>query len=445
VSAMAHLPEKRESLWMLTISPVIWSLHFLLSYVTAAVWCEKMAGRDGSLWDVRVAIAVYTLVGLIGIGITGWIGFRRHSFGDAETPHRSFSTHSLGVKVPRLGEKLGEPGMVLRGAGHYETACRPCHGSPDLPHPRIAGAMLPVPPYLPDVIHEWKPAELFSVVKHGVKLTGMPAWPAQQRDEVWAMVAFLLAMPKLNAEEYRRLVHGEIPAPGGGEPMPDLLGTEPPRAVLATCARCHGVDGRGRIRGAFPRLAGQRPTYLYESLQAFARGKRHSGIMEPIAAGLTPSEMRDLARYFASLPAAPAVRQESTGAIERGRAIAHRGIPGRKVPSCADCHGPGAIRRNPVFPMLAGQDALYLVQQLELFKKKTRGGSPFARLMHPVAGQMSTEEMRDVALYYESLGALTPDPLSHTHSLPPGRGGTPNHPDRVQALGGGVRMGEGTG
>ncbi len=87
MSAMAHLPEKRESLWMLTISPAIWSLHFLLSYVTAAIWCAKLAGRDGSLWEVRVAIAVYTVVALIGIGITGWIGLRRHSFGDAETPH----------------------------------------------------------------------------------------------------------------------------------------------------------------------------------------------------------------------------------------------------------------------------------------------------------------------------------------------------------------------
>lgn len=84
---MTHLPEKRESLWMLTISPVIWSLHFLLSYVTAAIFCEKLVGRDGSLWDVRVAIAVYTIVALIGIGITGWIGFRRHGYGDAETPH----------------------------------------------------------------------------------------------------------------------------------------------------------------------------------------------------------------------------------------------------------------------------------------------------------------------------------------------------------------------
>lgn len=321
--------------------------------------------------------------------------------------HRSFSTHSLGVKVPRLGE----PGMVMRGAGHYETGCRPCHGSPDLPQPRIAAAMLPVPPYLPKVIHEWEPAELFSVVKHGVKLTGMPAWPTQQRDdEVWAMVAFLLEMPELNAEEYRRLVHGGTPETGAGEPMPDLLGTErPPRAVLESCGRCHGMDGRGRVRGAFPRLAGQRPAYLYASLQAFARGERHSGIMGPIAAGLSPAEMRDLARYFARLPAAPPAVRADSAAIHRGRAIAERGIPKQKVPSCTDCHGPGAVRRNPAFPVLAGQDALYLAQQLELFKKRHRGGSPYAHLMHPVAGELSTEQMRDVALYYESLGGtLTP-------------------------------------
>jgi hypothetical protein len=81
------LPERKESLWLLTISPAIWSAHFLLSYVTAAVWCAKMAGPGGPLGGARTAIAVYTAVALIGIGITGWFGFRRHSFGDAETPH----------------------------------------------------------------------------------------------------------------------------------------------------------------------------------------------------------------------------------------------------------------------------------------------------------------------------------------------------------------------
>lgn len=87
---MTELHERKESLWLLTISPVIWSVHFLLSYVTAAVWCAKLAGPGGPLGGARTAIAVYTAVALIGIGITGWIGFRRHSYseyGDAETPH----------------------------------------------------------------------------------------------------------------------------------------------------------------------------------------------------------------------------------------------------------------------------------------------------------------------------------------------------------------------
>lgn len=84
---MAHLPEKNESLWILTIAPAIWAVHFLLSYVTAAVWCAKLAGRDGSLWEARLAIAVFTVLALLGIGINGWIGYRRHSFGEATTPH----------------------------------------------------------------------------------------------------------------------------------------------------------------------------------------------------------------------------------------------------------------------------------------------------------------------------------------------------------------------
>lgn len=84
---MSDKPERRESLWMLTISPAIWSAHFLACYLTAAIWCAKFAGRSGSLEEVRVAIGVYTVVALVGIGITGWIGYRRHSHGTATVPH----------------------------------------------------------------------------------------------------------------------------------------------------------------------------------------------------------------------------------------------------------------------------------------------------------------------------------------------------------------------
>ena len=111
----------------------------------------------------------------------------------------------------------------------------------------------------------WEPEELFYIVKHGIKFTGMPAWPAQQRDdEVWAMVAFLRTLPDLDAEEYRRLVHGEAAAQRGrgADPRPPGTGAGAPRGhrELRTLPR------RGRPRpgtGRFPALAGQRPAYLW--------------------------------------------------------------------------------------------------------------------------------------------------------------------------------------
>ena len=79
--------ESRQSLWRLIAAPTIWAAHFLLSYVTAAIWCEKFAGRDGPLGGARVAIIIYTVVALVGIGLSGWDGWRRHRLGPEEVPH----------------------------------------------------------------------------------------------------------------------------------------------------------------------------------------------------------------------------------------------------------------------------------------------------------------------------------------------------------------------
>jgi hypothetical protein len=84
----SELPEHGESFWRLTSGPVIWTVHFVLCYVTAAVWCAKVATPPlGSLGVARIAIAAYTVVALAGIGIAGWVGWERHSFRGATLPH----------------------------------------------------------------------------------------------------------------------------------------------------------------------------------------------------------------------------------------------------------------------------------------------------------------------------------------------------------------------
>lgn len=82
-----HPPEQRENLWLLTVSPLIWAAHFLLSYITAAVWCAKSAAPETGLSMVRWAIASYTVVALIGIIVTGVRGYQRHAFGTVTSTH----------------------------------------------------------------------------------------------------------------------------------------------------------------------------------------------------------------------------------------------------------------------------------------------------------------------------------------------------------------------
>ena len=83
-----ELAEENQSLLRLAASPMIWAAHFLLSYITAAIWCAKVAGPDGPLGVVRVAIAMYTVLALSGIGVIGWSAFRRHSYGAAPPARR---------------------------------------------------------------------------------------------------------------------------------------------------------------------------------------------------------------------------------------------------------------------------------------------------------------------------------------------------------------------
>jgi hypothetical protein len=87
------MAEPHDSLWQLAASPLVWALHFALCYATAAIYCAKVAGPDGSLAGARVAILVYTVLGLAAVAAIGRRGLRAARAGEGPAlPYDSDST-----------------------------------------------------------------------------------------------------------------------------------------------------------------------------------------------------------------------------------------------------------------------------------------------------------------------------------------------------------------
>jgi len=76
---------------MLIGGPMVWAAHFLVSYVTAAIWCAKAATEAAPLGSARIALAAYTVVALFAIAALGWRGWRKHRWGSAQLPHDAAS------------------------------------------------------------------------------------------------------------------------------------------------------------------------------------------------------------------------------------------------------------------------------------------------------------------------------------------------------------------
>jgi mono/diheme cytochrome c family protein len=84
----------------------------------------------------------------------------------------------------------------------------PCHGAPEGSAAEFSQGLNPMPPALQvDMVQKgWTDAELFWIVKHGIRMTGMPAFGVNHKDEeIGDIVRFVRHMPKLTDEEKKLL------------------------------------------------------------------------------------------------------------------------------------------------------------------------------------------------------------------------------------------------
>ena len=124
---------------------------------------------------------------------------------------RSIRVHAAAIQTP---PGLDDPAKILIGLDHYAAHCAVCHGAPGVPKGDIAHGLYPPPPDLAKAAPRYTPAELFWIVKHGIKMTGMPAWSDHSDDELWATVGFLEKLPAMSEQDYAKLVMASV-AHGG--------------------------------------------------------------------------------------------------------------------------------------------------------------------------------------------------------------------------------------
>jgi mono/diheme cytochrome c family protein len=171
-------------------------------------------------WGI-VGLTVFVLALLGGAGGAAFLFSGVYDIG-ADVPHtkpvfwlidhfrnRSVDAHAESVKPP---PNLADPRRVTDGARLYAEMCTGCHLAPGLKRTELSRGLYPKPPQLAYGT-DLTQAQQFWVIKHGIKLTGMPSWgKSHTDDDIWNLVAFLKKLPDLDPDQFKAITAAPAPA-----------------------------------------------------------------------------------------------------------------------------------------------------------------------------------------------------------------------------------------
>ena len=238
--------------------------------------------------------------------------------------------------------------------------------------------------------------------------------------------------------------------------MPDVVAHGERQRMIAACGNCHLPNGKGRPTNAS--VSGLSEGYFFQTMMDFRNGlrktsdarKTNTNRMMLFAKAMTDDEIREIAKYFGSIPWTPWTRVVETDMVPKthivgGMYIANEGATAGKEPigqriievpenaeladvyrdprsgyiayvppgslkkgeglakalQCAVCHGPTLDGIGPV-PSIAGRLASYTMRQLFDMQQGNRKGT-WTDLMKPVVAKLSTEDLMNLAAYTASM------------------------------------------
>jgi cytochrome c553 len=178
---------------------------------------------------------------------------------------------------------------------------------------------------------------------------------------------------------------------------PDPSALDAKQLVSNACSKCHGFNGIS-ISPLFPNLAGQIPGYIETELKLFrqrGRSDPHArAFMWGIARALTDEQIKGLAQYFSSQPAAKGSGSSNPALADRGKVLYENGTPERDIEACTVCHGHSGEGVNTQ-PRIAGQHRDYFVLEMQQFRSGLREN----KVMQHVSEKLTDDEIAALVEY----------------------------------------------
>ena len=186
--------------------------------------------------------------------------------------------------------------------------------------------------------------------------------------------------------------------------MVDMTGVQP----WDLCGECHGLDGAGN-RIKFPRLAGQKQSYIISQLLDFRAGRRKNddGQMQETADELAKVDIPRVADWFANQTAPwPKLTIDAKPDLAHARQLALSGRSG--IPACLSCHSAaslGMLDEPFDAPRIAGQRDYYIAKELTDYRDGRRSNDP-KRMMQKIAQRLTDTEIVSLAILFSQNPSL---------------------------------------
>jgi len=190
---------------------------------------------------VKAVLAAFAAAGALGAaGAAAFVWFGVYDV-SATGPHLQPVHSLLEIALQRAVQRRADAHppprdlltreRVMQGAACFRDRCVTCHGAPGVAPEAFALGMQPVPSSLVEATRHWRPQDLYWITRNGIKMSGMPAWEYRLEErELWAVVAFLDALPLMTPDQYRVLTAS-----------PEKSAVSVGKVEGAAAARCDGI------------------------------------------------------------------------------------------------------------------------------------------------------------------------------------------------------------